>query len=101
MEETYRLKHTLYPTYDGDFSYDKEEYDAEGWHYIHRKGTLWKICTKEEYCKLENYDDDEAEDFMEDNCDFDYVAYMKNNTGIYFFVNTLVDFEVYKKDKSE
>jgi hypothetical protein len=99
MEGTYRLKHTLYPTYDGDFSYDKEEYDEDSGHYVHRKGTVWKICTKEEYCKLENYDDDEAEDFISDNCDFDYVAYMKNNTSIYFFVNTLEDFEVYKEVK--
>ena len=93
MEKIYKLKYTLYPTIDGDFSYDKEEYDKESGSYVHKKGTLWKICTKEEYCKLENYDEDEAEDFMSDYCDFDYVAYMKDKTGIYMLINTLEDFE--------
>lgn len=93
METIYKLKYTLYPDIDGDLAYDKEDYYEEGGYSIYRKGTLWKICTKEEYCELENYDEDEIEEFMEDNCDFDYVAYMKNNTGIYFLTNTLSDFE--------
>ena len=99
METIYKLKYTLYPDIDGYFSYDKEDYDKDSGYYVYRKGTLWKVCTKEEYCKLENYDEDEAEEFMEDNCDFDYVAYMKNATGIYMLVNSLQDFEV--KDKGE
>ena len=93
MLGTYKLKHTLYPTCDDDLTTDKEEYDEESGYHIHRKGTLWKVCTKEEYCKLENYDEDETEEFMEDFYDFDYVAYMKNNTGRYFLINTLEDFE--------
>lgn len=100
MDGTYKLKYTLYPTIDGDFSYDKEEYDEDSGYYVHRKGTLWKVCTKEEYCKLENYDEDETEEFMESNCDFDYVAYMKNRTWIYILVNSLEDF-ILLKDKSE
>lgn len=93
MDNLYRLKHTLYPDIDGGLTCDKEEYDEESGYHIHRKGTLWKVCTKEEYCELENYDEDETEEFMEDFCDFDYVAYMKNNTGRYFLTNTLEDFE--------
>lgn len=93
METIYRLKYTLYPDIDGGFTYDKEEYYEESGYHIHRKGTIWKICTKEEYCELENYDEDETEEFIEYNCDFDYVAYMKNKTGIYFLVNSLEDFE--------
>lgn len=93
MDNLYRLKHTLYPDIDGDFTYDKEEYDDESGYSIYRKGTLWKVCTKAEYCKLENYDEDETEEFMEDFCDFDYVAYMKNKTSMYFLTNTLIDFE--------
>lgn len=93
MEGTYKLKHTLYPDIDGYFTYDREEYDKESDYCIHRKGTLWRVCTKEEYCKLENYDDDEAEEFIEDYCDFDYVAYMKNKTWMYFLINSLEDFE--------
>lgn len=101
METLYKLKYTLYPTYDGDFSYDKEDYDEESGYYVHEKGTLWKICSKEEYCKLENYDEDEAYDFISDNCDFEYVAYMKDKTGIYMLINTLEDFEEVKSKNKE
>jgi len=93
MEGIYKLKYTLYPDIDGDLTYDKEEYYEESCYRIYRKGTLWKVCTKEEYCELENYDDDEAEEFMEDNCDFDYVAYMKNKDGVFMVINCLDDFE--------
>lgn len=100
MEGTYKLKYTLYPTYDGDFSYDKEDYDKDSGYYVYRKSTIWKICTKEEYCKLENYGDEETEDFMSDYCDFDFVAYMKNRTYMYMLVNSIEDFIVLK-GKSE
>lgn len=100
METIYRLKYTLYPDIDGYFTYDKEEYDEESGYYVHRKGTLWKVCTKEEYCKLENYDENETEDFISYYCDFDFVAYMKNKTGVYMLVNSLEDF-IMLKDKSE
>jgi len=98
MGKVYKLKYTLYPTYDGDFSCDKEDYDENSGYYVHEKGTLWQVCSKEEYCKLENYDEDEAKDFMSDNCDFDYVAYMKDHHGIYMLINSLEDFELVEDD---
>ena len=91
MLGTYKLKRTLYPTFDGDLSIYKEDHDEV--FDIYRKGTIWCIVSKEEYCKLQNYDDDETDEFTCDNCDFEVVAYMKNNDGKYILLNSLEDFE--------
>lgn len=88
----FKIKYTLYPTYDGDLSPYKEEHD-NGMPIL-KKGTLWKICTKDEYCKLEKYNEEDTKDFMERYCDYNYVAYMKNKPYRYMLVNGLSDFEV-------
>ena len=97
MLGTYKLKHTLYPNYDNDLVDNKDEY-CEEYGRIYRKGTIWNIVTKQEYCELQNYDDEEIEDFMENYCDFDYVAYMKNKDGVFMVINCLDDFEAIKTD---
>lgn len=92
MDNLYRLKHTLYPTCDDGLTTDKEEYDDSQSH-IYRKGSLWYIVSREEYCKLQNYEEEEAEDFMSDTCDFEMVAYSKTNDLSYLLLNSLEDFE--------
>lgn len=90
MLGTYKLKHTLYPS-DDTLLTDKEEWDRDlGDSY--RKGTIWVIVTKEEFCELENYDENDTEDFMEEFCDFELVAFMKNKPGRYMYLNSLEDF---------
>ncbi len=97
---TCKLKHTLYPTYDEVLSTDKEEWDRYSGHNIFRKGTIFNIVSKEEYCKIQNYDDDETECFMEEiAADFDYIAYMKSNNYRYMMLNTLEDFEDFEELK--
>lgn len=95
MLGTYKLKHTLYPTCDDDLTTDKEEWDEQKYP-IYRKGTIWKIVSKEEYCKLQNYDEEETECFMCDSCDFEVVAYMQSIPKRYILLNTLEDFEKVK-----
>ena len=91
----FKLKYTLYPDVDRELTPYKDEYD-KGMP-IFKKGTLWKICTKEEYCKLEKYNEEDTKDFMKRNCDFNYVAYRKNKRGIYLVINDLLlCFEVLK-----
>lgn len=102
MSELYRLKHTLYPDLDGDLTTDKEEWSKESGYRPYRKGTLWKIVSKKEYCNLRelNLDEDEIDENMEDWCDFELIGYMKNNPYRYLLLNTREDFELVK-DKSE
>lgn len=90
-----KLKYTLYPNYDGDLFPFKDEYD-NGMPIL-KMGTLWKICTKEEYCKLEKYNEEDTKDFIERYCDFNYVAYRKNKKSVYMLVNDLSCFEVLAK----
>lgn len=97
MEGTYKLKHTLYPTYDESLSTDKEEWDRYSGHNVYRKGTIFNIVSKEEYCKIQNYDEDESGYFMEEMAvDFDYIAYMKSNSYRYIMLNSLEDFDLLK-----
>lgn len=102
MSDLYKLKHTLYPDVDGGLTTDKEEWDRNSGHHPCRKGTLWKIVSKKEYCNLRelNLDEDEINEIMEGWCDFELIGYMKNNPYRYILLNTKEDFELVK-DKSE
>lgn len=91
---TYKLKHTLYPTYDECLSADKDEWDRESGDRILKKGFVFNVVSVEEYCRIQNYDENDTEDFMEKFCDFDYVAYMKSNDNRFILINSLEDFEV-------
>ena len=102
MSDLYKLKHTLYPDIDEGLTTDKEEWDRNSGHHPCRKGTLWKIVSKKEYCNLRelNLDEDEIDEIMEDWCDFELIGYMKNNPYRYLLLNTREDFELVK-DRSE
>ena len=101
-KELYRLKHTLYPNIDDGLTTDREEWDRDNGHEPYRKGTLWHIVSKKEYCNLRelNLSEDEIDEVMEGWCDFELIAYMKNNPYRYILLNTREDFELVK-DRSE
>lgn len=91
---TYKLKHTLYPTYDNYYSYDKDDwYECSG-DRILRKGTIFNVVLKKDFCKMQNYDKEEIEGFMDYSHGCDYVAYMRRNQSRYMVTNSLEDFEV-------